>query len=681
MNEEKTYYDQNIWSHFDGQITSSSLFINKFVSKDQNNIISLARLKISINNFQLRVNDYVTLSHQDIFGFIQKFKGYESQLTKICSDISSDQNKQTTFSIKSKKNLIVTFLYRLEYGGPCVRIVISDKTSDYLDSEKIYMSIYDFLSLIMIVGQFRMNYVQIIDSMSNMVMIKNLEEKIDGINNKLENYYSEFIQHKSYQASSEIQNSVTLPTSTFDPFSETITSTENSSSSSSSSSNKKDENINEIYNDMTSFIKEKRDTFDIGINEDIEKKSEPVQKATVITNSFTEKMLLNDVNNLEMYINNLNNTDLPFSKFNELIISKLGFNSLEGITTENKNSLDYLISNYLKHHIKKSLEEKQSLPPNTVPIVIDNVQSNENKISLAYDLFLYSIYYGQLKNILKEKDYGIVNNKELMCFSLKCISAPYIFSIVKSIDEKIVISELINRYRKYKQLGVFDKLEKHLVDSELVLFSLSEETIKTEANRMLTVIIQNWNKFSIQENFKKMSNLVKLNYEDFQNNKFTEEQIKKILGAEFNFKKNGKVNFVESGISSFDDIPISISEKFGIINKKFDNTNLKRFIKDKCKDNEKVLSYCLKISDSVNESYRDLKTLNVDFTLIPEEILKAILLWDLLKDSKIVNNYIYYMDLIKNSSLTKDMIISLLTNIQTANDPDFTKSFLVAREE
>lgn len=696
MAEEKTYYNQSLWVHGDRQITNSNLVIEKFVSKDEWGI-SPPRLKVAISNFNTKTNSMVTLSHQDVFTFVMKFKEHEANISKICNEIKSNVNHQVNFSIKVKKSLIVTFLHKIEYGGACIRVVISDKTSDYLDSEKVYMSLYDFLSFMMILGQFRMNYLDSVNSINNIISIKELGEKLDGLNRKVESYYAEFhARSKLVEHTQLLQNNPILKND-FDLFSmvddkpldimsndEKIALIEKSNEvmqPSSSSSRVVDSAVQALSNDLNSFIKDNRDTFDIGIVDVPEKKTEPTV-TKVISNTFTEKMLHNDITNLEVYFNNLNTVDLPFSKFAELIKSKLGFDALEGVTVEDINSMDYLLANYLKFYIKKNLELKQELPSNVSPVLLDNVNVNENKISLAYDLLLFSIYYNQLKNVLKEKDYSVVANKELMSFSLKLLTAPYIFGVLKNIDATVIASQVVSRFRTYTNNGVFAKLQETLKTGKSIQFNLSESVISSEASRMCKVLFTNFNTFSIKESFVKLSKIfIKLSYDDIQKNKLTSEQIKKIVAVEFNFRKNNRVNFSEAGVPGFDDIPISISEKYGIIIKKFDNTNLKRFIKEKCKDKESVLKYCLDLSNNINESYRDLKSVSIDFTLIPEEVLKSIVLWDLTKDNKIAINYVYFLDTIAKTTLTKDMMMSLLTDIQNINDPQFTNSFIAAREE
>jgi len=683
MSDELTYFNQSLWQHSDKQISTSIISIDSFVSKDSWHV-SPPKLKVTINQFKAKIINQITLNHQEVFQFIQSFKQYENSIGSIKKEIESDRNKQVNIFYKNKKSLIATFLYKIEYGGPCIRIVISERDTDYLDSEKAYMSIMDFLSFIMIFGQFKSNYFQTIQLLSNAMVLK----QIENLEDKLTGYYSELSQ-KTWSASSNskeddldysmktkplaVDNSIDL--SALSAPTEKIVEENHTSSE----SNKIVEET--VQNDLSEFIKEKRDTFDLGIKLDSEPQSIIETKpVNVLTNSFTEKVLLNDITNLEMYLTNFINSDLPFSKFVEIIKGKLDFDPLEGIRIEDINSVNYLTTNYLKTYVKNNIEKKEELPSSVTPIIFESMNSDENRISLAYDLLVFSVYYTQVRNILKDKDYNIITNKDLICFTLKTLSAPIVFSLIRFIDKNIVSSEIVNRYRKYKSLGIFEKLETNIFETRTIKLALNDEIIKTETERMYSAVIASWKKLIVKESFSKFSN-IKLTYDDIQNNKLTDEQIKKILSVEFNFRKNNKVNFSETGITSFDDIPTSISEKFGILQKKYDNTNLKRFVNEKCKDNKDVLDSCLKVVENINESYRDLKTRKNDLSLVPEEILKAIVLWDLEKDMKISLNYVYYLEVIKQSMLTKDMILSMLTNIQTIQDKDFTSSFMAARDE
>jgi hypothetical protein len=688
MSEEAIFYNQTIWSGFDKFISSSSFNVDKFVVKEPWGT-SPPRIRMSINNYKAKANSSISLTHQEIFVFLQQFKKFEDKISAIIKEISEDQNKQHTFSIKNKKNLFVTFMHRSEYNGTCMRLVISEKNNDYLDSEKIYLPIMEFLSLVTVLGQFRNNYLSTVDSMTTIIAINDMTQKISSLDEKLTSYYSEFSAKNKLFENDLLIKKCNLSTeyNLFDDLSDSKkleiignVEQEPSSSTTVSTTDSTTDSFNpeETHNEMSNFINDKRETFDLGIGEEL-KPAVDIKNATIIPATFTEKMLNNDLSNLEMYITNLINDDLPFSKFSELIKMKLNFDALEGISNENINGVDYLSSLFMKSVIKDNLNNKKEIPNSVLPIIFDNVTSNENKISLAYDLCLYCIYYSHIRNILKDKDYSVVGNKELMSFALKVIASPYVFSYMKLIDEKILCAELVNRYRRYRTTGVFDNVEKQIKESKSITILLSEEVIKTEAARFHSIILQQWNNLTIESAFKNRSCI--LNSSDFSKNKLSKEQIKKILMAEFNFRKNKQVNFKEAGIDSFEDIPLSISEKFGIMIKKYDNTNLKRFVKDQCKDNADLNVSCMEIINSINESFKDLKDKVIDYSIIPENVLKAIILWDLKSDTKLANNYIYLLDQVKKSSLSKDMIISMLLNISDTGDSDFTNSFIASRDE
>jgi len=693
MSDNVLYFNQLIWSHSDKVVSASNLNLDKFVSKDDWGV-SAPKLKLSINHYKTKSSSCITLSHQETFQFLHQFKKYEDKISSICKEIENDQNAQHTFSIKNKKNLFITFLHRSEYNGACIRLVVSERNTDYLDSEKVYLSIFDFLSLVMVMGQFRNSYLSIVDSMSVIVSHEIMSQKLNDLDSKLTAYYSEFTAKSRLLENDILIKRNNLGTE-YSPFNLDNISDENKLSiiTASIAENKPSSSTavnviteppkqDEIHDDIKNYLDANKDTFDIGIKTDednSEKPSKNVTVANIIPSSFTEKMLSNDIMNLEMYLMNLINDDLPFSKFSELVSSKLMFNPLEGVAEQDEISVDYLISIFLKNSIKDNLDKKQEIPGSVPPIVFNNNVPNENKISLAYDLYLYCIYYSHIRNVLKDKDYGIIANKELVTFALKTIAAPYVFSFIKNIDEQILISELLNRFRRYKIAGVFDKLEKEILEKRSINISITEDSIKTEASRIYTIVVQKWNNLTIEGTFTQRSSILK--YDDFKKNKLSKEQIKKILSAEFNFRKNKRVDFKEAGINGFDDIPMSISEKYGITKLKFDNTNLKRFIKDKCKTDEELYKNCINVANLINESYRDLKGKNIDFSVIPEEILKSIVLWDLKKDNKMAINFVYYLEVIQKCNLTKDMLLSMLLNISDAEDSTFTNSFISARDE
>jgi len=155
----------------------------------------------------------------------------------------------------------------------------------------------------------------------------------------------------------------------------------------------------------------------------------------------------------------------------------------------------------------------------------------------------------------------------------------------------------------------------------------------------------------------------------------------KVILLDLNLKKNGNVDLkeIESGygVKDFSDLPKSIIDIFKIGPEKYDNSNMIRYIKESCKDDEKLDDY-LKICSIINKSFYDLKGKDVNLSILPENVLRAIWLWDLETDKKVSFNYNYYVEKINGSTLDKSMILSMLKDLGERKDSDFVESLKAA---
>jgi len=712
MSNDAEYFHQCLWHFNDKQVSNSFLTFENFAIIDKWGLTPV-RLKMSISQFKSQNSNYLFLTQSDVYQILMKLKDFNN-IGKYIQEITQDNNKVINYTVKLKKKIIVSILYRTEYNGACVRVILSDKNDNYLDSEKIYLPIFDFLALIKLLISFRDEYLHVSSDVNHSVILGKIYEELHTLNEKVSGYYSEAVNlfkarsllleqqtkfNKTFSSSSELFSPDELPIKQSESLeiSDNIDTFQNEKSKEEKTKihdfdffgldepEKSNDNLsedNEIQSEMENFISNEAPKINLGLGDSggVEKKKFEVNENIISSGDFTSKVLNNDVLNLEMYIMNVINDDLPFSKFCEIIKLKLGFDPLDGVKAEEISSINYLISNYLKHTLKKSLQEQVDFPANVSPIVFSNINGSPQIKSLMYDLLIYFIYYTQLRNMLKEKDLNPLKNKDFMCFSFKTIASPLAISALKNVDETTVLSEITNRYRRYRDNKVFDKLKDFVKNNYSCDFDLFEDAMKVEASRIHKAVLASFDKLMIPYSFKKYEFLnLKLNYDDFKNNSFDNEQIKKIISLEFNFKKNGKVNFDEVIHKKFDDISSSVLNKFNIQEKKYDNTNLNRLIKEFTNDNEELQKKALDVVKNINFSYRDLRNAKVDLTPLTTEILRAIFLWDIDRDSKITLNYLHYRETVQKCSLTKDMIISLLTNIQDTIDVDFVNSFIAVR--
>jgi hypothetical protein len=709
-NNDTEFFNQCIWQFSDKQISNSFLTFESFSTMSKWGV-SPVRLKMSISQFKSQNINNIFLNQSDVYQILMKIKSFNTELSKIIQEISQDTNKVINYTIKLKKKIIISILHRTEYNGPCVRIILSDRNENYLDSEKVYLPIFDFVSLLKVLINFRDDYYHISAAVNHSMLLNKVYTVLENLNTKLSGYYSEsvdLIKRKSVDHMYNISNGDSSSTaeaettidiiedfSLDDIVSEIKKSTDHITnffgilpdedkdlveSTTESIKDKVEPDFNlDLQNQMSDFIKREAPKVNLGLEDD-ENPPPEIDEDLLAIGDFTETVLKNDILNLEMYITNIVNDDLPFSKFCELIQNKLGFDPLEGVSNSENRSVEYLIANYLKHTMKKSLQEQVDFPSNIPPIVFSTMNKSPQIKSLMYDLLIYFIYYTQLRNVLKDKDLNPINNKDFMCYSFKTIASPLAISLLKEIDESTLLNEIGNRLRRYKENKVFDKLNDQIYSNYSFRFNMDENSLKTEASRIYQSMCKYFDKITIPYSFKKFDFIgLRLSYEDFKNNSFDNEQIKKIISLEFNFRKNGKIKFDEMNHKGFDDIPKSVLSKFDIKEQKYDNTNLKRLIKELSGENQDLQKISLGIVDHINFSYRDLKDKHIDLTQIPVEILRAIFLWDIDRDPKISINYLHYRESVQKCSLTREMIISLLSNIQDSIDIDFVNSFIAVR--
>lgn len=676
------YYSQILWEHIDSQITTNCFKIYTYNCFNEYGF-GVNRLQFSVQNYKNRIHLSSYLTPQKVFNYLAKFQELKDK--NEIEKYINDKSYTTSFIIQSKKKIITSFLNRQEYGGQCVRIAISDKTEDFLDSEKAYMPFYDYLSILQIMKNFRDNYVTIFNSLILNKKLDDLNLNVSDLTNKLKAYYSEMTSKTHWSASSEN----IIPTEESATIIIDANQTEEEELEISSSSSTRNHSIIEIetkdlHEEMTSFINEESNNIDLGLDKNPSKQDR--SQADVLNCDFTEKILNNDIINLEMYISNIINERVPFFKFCKLIECKLVPESisyadtlLPGFTDPEVNAILYLSTIYTKYYINQHLTQNKDLPSSVIPMLINGKNPTKLNLSIMYDLYLYMTYYTLLKTQLKEKDYNSINNRDFICFILKSIASPLVFSFIKNLDKEIVVSEICNRYDKYKEAGVFKKLEDNISNKFGGIQSILKSAIETEVARTFDVVKNNFGSFTIDKMLIKCKDikLSKLDIDHFKKYPFSLEQIIKVIALEFSFKKHNKVDFKEIAselkIKDFGDIDTEILKFYGVKEKKFDNSNLIRFVEENIKD-QNILQQSLNVCKLINKSKLDLKGKNIDLTILPELVLKAVWLWDTENDEKVASSYIYFTKRISESSLDKTMILSLLNNIEEMKPSNFVES-------
>jgi hypothetical protein len=636
MENDKTYYELKLWENRDSLITTNNIRISINSYKD-NYGLSFLSLGVFVSNYKSRLNMNYNMDHQKINIYLTKFKSIFNGTDKLRQDLTNTKTTKS-FIVQDFRKLVTTFVYRVEYNDVCVKISIGESNRDLIDSESSFMNLDDYISFVKVLENFRERFLETSILFSNNILLTDLNNKI----NTFDNMYNmnEKINHTNDSVS---VNSIDKQF-------------KNNNSSSSSSENEK------LNNELTDFLDKNTNTMDIGLKT-TEKQYVPVIEK-ISDDIFTDKILNNNVLKLETELINCLNTPLPLQKFIDRIEKESGKSlKLNG----EMSAIQFLTTCFIKFYVNNHLEEKQKLPSKTIPIFFKANKKEPINISLMYDLFVYFCYYSILSSSLSEKDYNTLNNRSLYAFILKSLSAPLIFSFFHSIEKEIIISTTLNKYTEYYKKGVFKELE----DKIYVLYKfkpeINSESMKIEIIKNLESIIKIQDKYSIQLVYNNIlsKKIISLPFNLFIDSSFTQEQIIKLTVLDFYFTKKNKIDLQQiekcQNIKDFTDMSDKILNFFNV-SCKADCTNLIRYVTQTFKDH-KDLPYFLEICKAVNKNYRDLKNKNIEFVNLPEQLLKALYLWDIDQDEKIKTNFIYYNSLINNSTLNHSMLVSMFNKI------------------
>jgi hypothetical protein len=651
MDNERNYYEQKIYEIKDSLISTNSIKLCINASKDKYGFSCLF-LGVNIINFKSRVFMNYNMDSSKSNLYIDKLTKLVSNYDSLISELQNT-NKSKSFEIHDFRKLVTTFLFRTEYNNVCVRISIGETNREVIDSSSIYLLLEDYISFSKVIEQFNNNYLQTSILFNNNIL---LNEKINNISEpKYKEVINDFIP-ENFNIIPSVQT--------------TIAEVDVSSSTAS----KIEDMV--LNSEMVDFLDKNVDKMDIGLNQFEKFDNRQPAIFTISDNFFTDKIISNDVLKLEDLLINCLNSPLPLEKFIE---------SIEKETNKSLNlngemsHIHFLVTNFLKFYINKHLQERQQLPSKTIPIFFKATKKDAINISLMYDLFVYFCYYSILSSSLSIKDHNTTNNRMLHCFIIKSIFSPLIFSFFYGIERDVLLDSTLKRFNDYKNKGVFNELELKIKSIYNYFPEIDHSTMKLEISKTIDSIFKLQDKYTLQIAYNNFNSkeIISVPYDLFNQGSFSNEQILKLVVLNLYFIKKKKIDLVEiekiTKIKDFTDLPVGILNYFKMNSNKIDNSNLIRYVTQTFKD-DKNLQKFLELCKFVNKSYRDLKNKNIDFINLPEQLLKAIYLWDTELDGKIKNNYLYYSSLINNSNLNHSMLVSILNKIEDRLTSNFVET-------
>ena len=649
MSEETKYYQQTLWNYYDKQMTQNTFAVISTFSKDKYGI-SPTSLQFAINNFKQRSFNQVMLSHKEIFLLLLKFKPISDNLSKYQKEIEADHSIVKTIRINTKKNLTISMIYKMEYdNGICFKLLISDQDEKALDNASVFVDVHGFLSLIKILVNYRDSYITLASSSQQIVHMDEISKIVENLNSTVNRMYGLLLTSNKQEDHLEGLPAV------------------------------EDKEVEMLGKEFNAFLDSNRDDMVI------DKLDIPDIKKTVEVSEsiFTEKFLNNDLTNLETILNNLVLEHTPLETFINLLFSRLEIEQKDfttlfpGCSSQDYWMTVYATTRYMKHFIHDHLTKQVGIPTSVVPIVLDVNQPTPLNLSVMHDLLLYIIYFTLLRNQIKSHDQNVNNNKSLICFVLKSVLSPLVFSFFKHTSNKeVLMSEISGRYERYKEMGVFKELESQVMKIQGNSVDITPTAITDAIDKLYTNVITNSQKFSLNQFFNDFhqKKVLLFDFDKFSKYTFSEEQITKILILESQ-SDNGVISDTE--VKDVSDLPEEIISKFGLQEKKFDTRNLRRFVEQDMKDN-KYLSYAIQIIECINTSFRDLKSKTFDYNCLTDNVLKLLCLWDLEVDHKLSVNYNYLEEQVKNSSIERNSATSMLSNITDNKEVDFSNSLNIA---
>ena len=623
-NQESEFFNQNILSFKDLKYSTNgyikcSLFTSTIDYKNFNQLffsISISNDNFS-NNCSLNVFEATNLlsSLQNVF------------------ENSNKIGKEKFQVIRKIKDKILNFTFLEDENNPEYITHISIFLSE-TSSNSIIVPITFVKILAMRLKSFIQNYEQSFLSMIQSQLLSKLLDVNNRISRNIEILPSQVSITRENNFQKEAQNVLRIERE-----------------------NNPEDNKENILDNFNSFIEKNLDSIEIEEISKLNVKSAQPTFSQKVKSILIDNILSNDISNLIQLTKSCLSTNNPIYSFMNTCLKMSPGNNTEdffrGASEEERKSIFYL-SKLLYSIILNSYLSCNNPIPNTIPLLRYRLKNNEltdfNK-NLSMDLLISSIYIRIAKEKLEQKITDENENFSLDLLGVRTVTDSLIYSIIKFFNKDQGVNILLNKFRSYKELGFFKSIEEKL---EMYNKNISENEMRQFFERVFDHLETNndYIKDIHDEYFKN-----KTAHISFENAFSLEQILNDIVPSETNFIVHGK-------------IPLEISEEIKSLliepekEKKEDQNEsmLERYIRlnnESQENSENVDRLLLVIKKQFQNKKVDIKD-EIDLTLLPENILKSLIIWDPENDQKQKTNYKYLLDKIENSSLKRDNVLTLL---------------------
>jgi len=394
-----------------------------------------------------------------------------------------------------------------------------------------------------------------------------------------------------------------------------------------------------------------------------------------VKSDFIEKILQNNLFNLENMLVNIDGSVSPITELNSSFVSIIGKDiSYIPDLKDNELKSSLYISKLLCSLITKAYVKFQSPIPTSTPILKYRVKEvKEENLELAYDLLLIFAYTRNLRNRMTDKSSDFITNKSNFYLQMRCYLDIFCFSFLEKSDKNQLRSIIGNRYKYFDSIGFFDNYKELLKKYNCSDIGIID--IDTFVDEACEKVIGKSMYITEQHDSLVESNSFRIP----SKNNFTLEQI---------------INEV---------IPLEVDEKMGIVieAKNYPKTSTEvvnwfstktkpKVIKTKKEKTSNIIRFITHYRNEIPEKYRDsfiewieqVKDKNFNFkdckfplAEFGENLIKGLYLWKPEDDDKLLINYKYFWGQYEDCMLDKDYILVLDEKVEDEKSDEWSNAF------
>lgn len=534
---------------------------------------------------------------------------------------------------KYQKNTNIYFKFAIEHTNQ-IRVVIIEIISNEADSSKVIIPLKPtFQSLLRRLKSFVENYDQICFNLLDKTIGHNSTQVIQRLPSLIKGISSQIV--------SRIPEQESIP-----------------DSGAPEISPEEVEKTNVTIADLDNFLGE--DMKNINIPEIEEKKIEEPVTVVEIKSDFIEKVLDNDLMNLENKLIGFAVSKQPILDLISDLESVLNFPLLESINEDDKKSIVYFSTLKQSYHSKSYTINDVVIPSSTGILKFLGIQ-NEKSVEFAKDILLVIGYMRTVRRRLESKIKNAYDNKSMVYLYLRCFMDPFCFSFIDHLNKNEIVSTIQNRYIYFDKIGLFNRYKKLLEEnnckpiSKREIIDFAEESSDNLIGKAL--FIGEVHKDLYEAGEVKLPSKNKFNLEQITN-EFIPAEVSCELGFDFknkeavqNYKENNNISDeILSFFTKKQKIEKSVKmEKINPLQKWVDK--YKQDIPENHRD-----SFIKYIKDLKYEKF-NFEESTYPLDEFDENIVKALYVWDVDIDSNMKTNFAHFATLIENEQMTKESIL------------------------